>query len=89
MVVASIAPITADKIRWDRISPPPPAAREIHCVTLESDDPVVVAQRSLDHALKVAGRIRANLADMPVTPEAGDLISLAFAVLHYNGKSKP
>jgi hypothetical protein len=96
IVRATIEPIRAEKILLRNLFPEEeeevveaPVPLEIHCVTLESQEPLVVAQRSLDHAEDVAKRVIALMPQMPLNPITGDLIALAFAVLHYSGKREP
>jgi hypothetical protein len=50
-----------------------------------SHDPVRMTGRTLDHALSVAQRTVALKDQMPHTELSGDLLSMAYAVLHYHG----
>jgi hypothetical protein len=84
VVTATIAPITADKLRLDTVEIPIKDP-DIYSPGIVSMDPVVVTDETLKHAVQVAKQIVGMLDQLPATPLSGDLITLALAVLHREG----
>jgi hypothetical protein len=94
VVTAYIAPIRADKLKITSLdelaADPEPVTVEvsleipgIHAVQLESRVPLVVREDSLEYAETIAESIVAKMSELPHTAFAGDMLALAFAVLHY------
>ena len=79
--VGYMEPIRADRLRLDFAFQLP----GVHSTKLECENPVVVAQESLDHARVCAQRVIDGLENFPHTEQAGDLIAMAYAILHYAG----
>ena len=55
----------------------------IHIADIVSMQPVVVGDRTLQHAIALAEQIIVSIERMPLTRQAGDTIAMALAVLHY------
>jgi len=101
-VVGYIDPIPAEALFGLGVkkveTPPPPKVLfeskvpilypHIHRVQLKSVSPIKVEDSSIEYARGVAERVVAGLEHMPHTPEAGELLALAFAVLHFAGERK-
>jgi hypothetical protein len=54
-----------------------------------SHDPLVMTQETLDHAHQTAQRMIEMQDQMPHTELSGDLLSMAYSILHYAGKERP
>ena len=84
IVEGSINPIKADEINLERVFQVPLKIAGIHEIAIESHVPLVIGQTTLDHARACAERLVSNMANLPVTEQAADLLSMAYAVLHYS-----
>lgn len=87
IVQGSIQPMQAGKLHLDRLAVPL-VLPDVHVVKLVSERPLVVAPESLDHAAACAERVIARMRTLPHTTEAGDLLAMAYAILHYAGKKE-
>lgn len=92
IVTATIAPITADKLRLHNVEEltmeVPIKDPEVFSPTIVSMTPLVVTQETLDHAKEKASQILGIMGQLPATPLSGDLLALALAVLHYSACSE-
>lgn len=80
---ATIAPIEANKIRLDRLTVPVPAPPGVHVPEIVSHSPLVMGEKTLEHARTCAERVIERMGNLPHSAEAGDLLSMAYAILHY------
>ena len=69
-------------IRGD-VGPSIAKIENIHVSDVVSMSPMVVGQRTLDHAAALARQIVAQIERMPLSQQAGDTIAMAVALLHY------
>ena len=86
IVQGNIGPIEAQKIRLSNMvemNIPIPVDESIHIPQLESSEPLVVAQETLEHARKCAQRLMDNMQNLPHSEQAGDLLAMALTVLHF------
>lgn len=94
IVVGYIEPIEASKIRLRELQTQPetPTAKrkveEIFVPTLISSDPVEVTQETMSRAMDSARFVSEHLSELPLTPLTGDVIAMAFALLHYENQVK-
>lgn len=93
IVQGTIGPITARKIRIDKlleapvtVQVPVPPADGVFAPQFVSQDPIVMTPETVQHAVSCAKRVVAIMGKLPNTPEAGDLVTMAFAILHYENK---
>lgn len=56
----------------------------IHSPKFVSMDPIVLTPETLEHAKKCAQRLVDSMGNLPMTSQAGDLLSMAFAILHFS-----
>jgi hypothetical protein len=75
---ANIDPIHVDKIRIP-LGPQP----GMYSPKLLSASPLEVAPETLDYARTCAQRVIDRQVNLPHTAEAGDLLAMAYAVLHF------
>lgn len=91
IAVGTIAPIKASEIRLPakplELFVPIPAPPGVHTPRLISADPIVLAPETIAYAREQALRVFNTMGSLPHTKEAGDLISLALAVLHFTKES--
>lgn len=85
----TIQPIRADKIRFkgERTVLVPLKPPGVHLPQIVSHEPLVVSSETIEHAQKVAQRLIATMGNLPPTPEAGDLLAMAYTVLHFKKES--
>ena len=88
VVQATIAPIEAKNLRIDRLVPIP-APEGVHVPEIVSHSPLVMSQRTIDHARECAKKAVERMANLPHSVEAGDLLAMAYTILHFTGKSEP
>ena len=82
IVEGKIGPIPAHEIRIPIQAPP-----GVHTPQLISADPLVLAPETIAYARAQAQRVFDTMGTLPHTKEAGDLIALALAVLHFTKES--
>jgi hypothetical protein len=82
IVQATIEPIRADKLRLEKLTIPVPAPPGVHCPQILSHDPLVVAPETIEHARSCAKTLIERMANLPHTAEAGDLLAMAYTILH-------
>ncbi len=94
IVQGNIGPIHAKDLRnigaateTVTVNIPLPVEEGIHCPQLISEEPLVVAPETLDHAQDCAQRIIDMMDRLPHNEMSGDLLAMAFTILHYKGKN--
>jgi hypothetical protein len=95
IVESRIEPIRADKVRFDKlmtVTVPVEAPPDVYCPKLSKFDAttlhVVAEQETINHARECARSLIERMNNFPHTKEAGDLLSMAFTVMHFTGAAK-
>lgn len=87
IVTASIEPIKAENIKFHNVIIPI-KPEGVHIPKLENSSPLVVSLDTIKHAKECAEKLIGNMQNLPWTKEAGDLLAMAYTVLHYTKELK-